>query len=68
MSNNVPCPLCKQEADKKAFIFEISRNENVKLELNLFDIFNHIEDLKQELRELSKLLAQHVFKEKGDHK
>lgn len=66
MNQQVPCPFCGQEADEKAMSFEVSKNENVKLELSLFDVFKYIEDLKQELSQLSELTAQYVFKDKGD--
>ena len=57
----VTCPLCGQKATREHFTIQINENEKVIIEINLFDLFKHIEHQDEEIKELLGLLKKYAF-------
>ena len=55
------CPLCGQSANSEHFTIQINENEKVIIEINLFDLFKHIEHQDEEIKELLGLLKKYAF-------
>jgi len=61
-----PCPFCGHEATREDLTIEINQDEQIRLELNLFDVFAHIKKLEDEIKDLIEVIKEHLFKTPKD--